>query len=107
MAEEIKVVDNLWLLKLDVGYKIGFTNQAQEELGNITFANLPKVGQILKKGDSLIEVEGEKSVSDFSTPFAGNVIAINEEAEQDASVLDDPEQANAWIAIIDVVDEPK
>lgn len=105
MAEEIKVIDSLWVLKTEAGYKIGFTNQVQEDLGNITFANLPKVGQSLKKGDSLIEVEAEKSVSDFSTPLSGKIVAINEAAEKDASVLDDQEQTNAWIAVIDATNE--
>lgn len=105
MAEEIKVIDDLWVLKTDAGYKIGFTNQAQDDLGNITFANLPKVGQSLKKGDSLIEVEAEKSVSDFSTPLSGKIVAVNEAVEKDTSILDDQEQMNAWFAVIDAVDE--
>lgn len=49
MAEEVKIIDNLWVLKTAEGYKVGLTNEAQEELGNITFATLPKVGQELKK----------------------------------------------------------
>ena len=105
MAEEINVMDSLWVLKTEMGYKIGFTNQAQEELGSITFANLPKVGQILKKGDSLIEVEAEKSVSDFSTPLSGKIVAINEAADKNPSVLDDKNQINAWFAVIDATDE--
>lgn len=105
MAEEMKVIDNLWVLKTNEGYKIGLTNEAQEDLGNITFATMPKVGQTLQKGDSLIELEAEKAVSEFSTPISGTIIAINEAAEQDSSVLDDADQTNAWIAILTDVDE--
>ena len=105
MAEEMKIIDSLWVLKTDVGYKIGLTNEAQEDLGNITFATMPKVGQTLKKGDSLIELEAEKAVSEFSTPISGTIMAINEAVEQDTSVLDDVDQTNAWIAILTDVDE--
>ncbi|MFD1899366.1 glycine cleavage system protein H [Enterococcus termitis] len=106
MAEEVKIIDSLWLMKTDKGYKIGLTNDAQEELGNITFATLPKVGQVLKKGDSLIELEAEKAVSEFSTPISGTIIAVNEAAENEPSLLDDSTQTNAWIAVLtDVNDE--
>lgn len=105
MAEELKIIDSLWLLKTDAGYKIGLTNEAQEDLGNITFATMPKVGQTLKKGDSLIELEAEKAVSEFSTPLSGTISAINEAAEQDPSTLDDADQKNAWIAILTDIDE--
>ncbi|MEI5989044.1 glycine cleavage H-family protein [Enterococcus termitis] len=104
MAEELKKIDNLWILKTNEGYKVGLTNEAQEDLGNITFATMPKVGQALKKGDSLIEVEAEKAVSEFSTPISGTIVAINEAAEQDPSVLDDTDQTKAWIAILTDVD---
>lgn len=105
MAEELKIIDNLWLLKTAEGYKVGLTNEAQEDLGNITFATMPKVGQELKKGDSLIELEAEKAVSEFSAPISGKIVAINEAAEQDPSTLDDTDQTNAWIAIFTDVDE--
>ena len=105
MAKELKIIDSLWVLKTSDGYKIGLTNEAQEDLGTITFATMPKVGQSLQKGDSLIELEAEKAVSEFSTPISGTIVAINEAVEQDTSVLDDADQTNAWIAILKDVDE--
>ncbi|MBO0474431.1 glycine cleavage system H protein [Enterococcus sp. DIV0840] len=105
MAEELKIIDSLWVLKTSDGYKIGLRNEAQEDLGTITFATMPKVGQSLQKGDSLIELEAEKAVSEFSTPISGTIVAINEAVEQDTSVLDDADQTNAWIAILKDVDE--
>jgi glycine cleavage system H protein len=105
MADEVKIIDDLWILKTSEGYKIGLTNAAQEELGSITFATLPKAGQILKKGDSLIEVEAEKAVSEFSSPLSGTVVAVNEAAANEPSLLDDPDQTKAWIVILADVDE--
>ncbi|MGX7244751.1 glycine cleavage system protein H [Enterococcus quebecensis] len=105
MAEELKIIDSLWLLKTSEGYKIGLTNEAQEDLGNITFATMPKVGQTLEKGDSLIELEAEKAVSEFSSPVSGTIVAINEAAENNPSLLDDTDQNNAWIAILTNVNE--
>lgn len=105
MAEEIKMMDDLWILPTTEGYKIGLTNQAQEELGAITFATFPKVGQHLSKGASLIEVEAEKAVSEFVLPISGTILAVNEAAVADPSVLDAKEQTQAWVAILSEVDE--
>ncbi|MBO0446970.1 glycine cleavage system protein H [Enterococcus ureilyticus] len=104
MSEEIKIIDSLWVLKTAEGYKIGLTNNAQEDLGTITFATMPKVGQRLVKGDSLIELEAEKAVSEFSSPISGTISAINVAAEQDPSVLNDADQTKAWIAVLTDVD---
>lgn len=104
MAEELKIIDSLWVLKTAEGYKIGLTNEAQEDLGNITFTTLPKVGQTIKKGDSLIELEAEKAVSEFSSPLSGTIVVVNEAAEANPSILDDKEQMNAWIAVLTDVD---
>ncbi len=60
---EMKQIDQLWILPTEAGYKIGLTAEAQEDLGKITFATFPKVGQTLAKGDSLIELEAEKKQS--------------------------------------------
>ncbi len=48
-GKHLKKKDNLWILFNGKEYCVGLTNEAQEELGDITFANLPKAGQSLKK----------------------------------------------------------
>lgn len=105
MSEKLKISDGLWILKTSSGYKIGLTNDTQATLGNITFVTMPKVGQALKKGDSLIELEAEKAVSEFSTPISGMVSVVNEAAGNKPSLLDDADQKNAWVAILTDVDE--
>lgn len=105
MTEKIKIIGNLWLLPTVEGYKIGLTNEAQEELGAITFAMMPKIGQLVNKGDSLIEVEAEKAVTEFSTPLSGKIVSINEKVEKDPSILDNSNQLHAWIAVLADIDE--
>lgn len=46
---EMKQIDQLWILPTEAGYKIGLTAETQEDLGKITFATFPKVGQTLAK----------------------------------------------------------
>ena len=57
---------------------VGITSYAQEQLGDIVFVELPKVGAELTKGKSFGTVESVKSVSEIFAPLSGKVIAVNE-----------------------------
>lgn len=73
----------------DTTARIGITDFAQEQLGDIVFVELPEVGQDVSKGEQVAEVESVKTVSDIYTPFSGHVSSINEALE------DEPERVNA------------
>src|SRR5271166_5751239 len=80
----------------DVGV-IGITNHAQEQLGDIVYVDLPKVGARLEQGKTLGSVESVKAVSDIYAPVSGEVAEIN------ATLADAPEKLNedphgaAWL----------
>ena len=68
-----------WLsLDGDIG-TIGITHHAQDELGDIVFVELPKVGAELTAGKSFGTVESVKAVSDLYAPVSGTVTAINDD----------------------------
>ncbi|SHK46643.1 glycine cleavage system H protein [Hathewaya proteolytica DSM 3090] len=82
--------------------RIGLTEFAAQELGDLVFINLPDVGDDATVGESLCDVESVKAVSDVFSPVTGTVKAINEELE------DSPEKINedsfgTWIAEIENV----
>jgi len=68
---------------------VGITDHAQQELGDIVYVDLPKVGAKIAAGKSLGSVESVKAVSDIYSPVSGEVTAINE------SLADAPEKLNA------------
>lgn len=68
--------------------KIGITDFAQEELGDLVFIELPEIGRQLEMEEQCAVVESVKTASDLFSPVAGEVIAINE------SLVDTPEQVN-------------
>lgn len=92
--------DSLWVEPHGDGVKIGLTNTTQEEIGAVTFVTLPKVGTQLTLGETLVEVEAEKSVSEFLVPFPGTVIEVNTKALENPAVLDDKNEANAWLVVL-------
>ena len=68
---------------------VGITDHAQQELGDIVFVELPKVGAQLEQSASFGSVESVKAVSDIYSPVAGEVAEIN------GALADAPEKVNA------------
>lgn len=101
-AQVLKKKDNLWILFNGKEYVIGLTKEASEELGKITFAALPKVGQKMTAEDMLVELEAEKAVSEFTCPLAGVVSSINEKI--DAKENEEDDEMNDWLVSLKDVD---
>ncbi len=68
--------------------RIGISDYAQQQLGDIVFVELPEVGATIAAGDSFGVVESVKAVSDLFAPIGGTVTAVNE------ALTDAPEQVN-------------
>src|SRR5580704_6327587 len=76
---------------------IGITDHAQNELGDIVYVDLPKIGTKLERGKTLGSVESVKAVSDIYSPVSGEVTEINESlATAPESLNTDPHGA-AWL----------
>lgn len=75
-------------LEDDSVVKIGITDFAQAELGDLVFIELPKVGRTLQAGEQCAVVESVKTASDLYSPVTGEVIAVNE------AITDAPERVN-------------
>jgi glycine cleavage system H protein len=68
---------------------VGITEFAQSELGDVTYVEVPQVGQALSQGQAFGVVESVKAVSDIYAPVSGEVIAVND------SLANEPETVNA------------
>lgn len=83
---------------------IGITDYAQQELGDVVFAELPKVGAQVKAGQSFGTIESVKAVSEIYTPVSGEIAEIN------SALVDAPEKINkdphgsAWLVKIRLSD---
>jgi glycine cleavage system H protein len=76
---------------------IGITDHAQNELGDIVYVDLPKVGTRLEKGKSLGSVESVKAVSDIYSPVSGEVTEINELLTTAPEKLNADPHGAAWL----------
>lgn len=84
--------------------KIGISDYAQEELGDIVYIDLPEVGEEVTKEEHFADVESVKAASELYSPVSGMIVSINEDLE------DSPEQINSvpyesWIMEVKEVTE--
>jgi glycine cleavage system H protein len=86
-----------WVL-LDGGNgTVGITDHAQNELGDIVYVDLPKVGATIAKGESFGSVESVKAVSDIYSPVSGEVSAVNEDLTAHPEKLNEDPHGAAWL----------
>ena len=95
--------DHEWIAVTGTTAKIGITDYAQQQLGDVVFVELPEVGQAFDQGAQFGSIESVKAVSDLFCPMAGRVVEVN------AELTDHPEAVNAgphdaWMVVIELSD---
>ncbi len=86
-----------WISQGGNKVKVGITDYAQKELGDVVFISLPKVGETLKKEQSFSQVESVKAVSDIYAPVGGKVVAINETLSSAPEAINQDPFNKGWI----------
>jgi glycine cleavage system H protein len=76
---------------------VGITDYAQASLGDITYVQLPKVGAVLKAGETFGVVESVKAASDLYAPAAGTVIAVNAALDSAPETLNTSPYDGGWM----------
>lgn len=76
---------------------VGITDYAQNSLGDITFVQLPKVGAVLKAGETFGVVESVKAASDVYAPVAGTVLEVNKALDANPEKVNASPYADGWM----------
>ena len=83
--------------------RIGVTDYAQKQLGDIVFLDLPEVGKVVKKGEQIATVESVKAVSEVFAPASGKVVDVNKAlAEKPEGINQDAH--GSWLVAIELSD---
>ena len=86
-------------------YRIGITDYAQGELGDVVYVELPTVGESFDKRATFGTIEAVKAVSDLFCPVAGEIVAVNESLEEDPSSVNGDPYGAGWMIRLRVGDE--
>lgn len=90
LPEDVKYTDDHeWVKTNGDVYRIGISDYAQDQLGDIVFVELPEIGETFEKGEEFGTVESVKAVSELYMPIAGEVTLFNE------ALADEPERVNS------------
>ncbi|AKS39419.1 glycine cleavage system protein H [Anoxybacillus gonensis] len=84
--------------------RIGITDFAQSELGDIVFVELPEVGAQLTANEPFGSVESVKTVSELYAPISGKVVAVNEELNDNPEYVNESPYDKAWMIVIEPSD---
>jgi len=77
--------------------KIGITDYAQDQLGDIVFVELPDVGESLEKGSEFGTVESVKAVSELYMPVSGEIVAVNQALEDTPEAVNNTPYSDGWM----------
>ena len=94
--------EHLWVHIEGETAKIGITDYAQNELGDVVFVELPEVGKKVKKGEVVGSIESVKSVSDIVTPLSGGIVGANSALEDVADTVNKDPYGEGWIYTIKI-----
>ncbi len=96
--------DHEWIKAEDSRGRIGLTNYAQDQLGDIVFVELPEVGRELERGEVFGVVESVKAVSDCYSPASGKVVEVNEKLLDEPELINKDPHGEGWMIVIELSD---
>ena len=83
---------------------LGITWYAQDQLGEVVFFDMPKVGAEVRRGEPYAEVESVKAVSDVIAPLSGEIVAVNETLSATPETINEDPYAEGWLVKIRLSD---
>jgi glycine cleavage system H protein len=96
--------DHEWVRVEGSQATVGISSHAQEQLGDIVFAEAPEAGRSLRKGEEAAVVESVKAASDVYSPISGNVIEGNPALADDPAIINNDPEGGGWFFKLEVTD---
>ncbi|BAM46937.1 MAG: glycine cleavage system protein GcvH [Amphibacillus sp.] len=97
--------EHVWVKQEGDSFRIGITEHAQDELGDIVFVELPEVADQLSATDTFGSVESVKTVSELYAPISLVVTEVNEELEDQPELVNESPYENGWLIVAKATDE--
>ncbi len=109
MADESELQfseDHVWILEMGDTARIGLSDYAQEQLGEILTVHLTEPGKVVERGDPLGELESQKTVVELLSPISGTVRTVNEIVLEDPSLINVDPYGKGWLIEAEI-DDPE
>lgn len=96
--------DHEWIHPEGDKGRVGITDFAQKQLGDVVFLDLPEVGRHLKAGEQFGTVESVKAVSELYSPVAGEVVEVNADLVAKPEGINKDPHGAAWMIVMKIAD---
>jgi glycine cleavage system H protein len=96
--------DHEWIRVEGDTATVGISNHAQEQLGDIVFAEVPEAGKQLSKGQEAAVVESVKAASDVYAPVSGDVTEGNQAVADDPALVNSDPEGAGWFFKLELSD---
>ena len=96
-----------WVLVEGDVATVGISQFAQEQLGDLTFIELPEVGDTFEAGNEMGSVESVKAASEIYAPVTGEVIEVNEELEDAPEKVNEEPYGDGWLLKFKIKGDPE
>ncbi|VEF47066.1 glycine cleavage system protein H [Bacillus freudenreichii] len=93
-----------WVKEEGEKVRIGITDFAQSELGDIVFVELPEIGDEITADEPFGSVESVKTVSELYAPVSGKVVEVNEDLEDSPEFVNESPYEKAWMIVVEPSD---
>ena len=104
-ADLLYYKEHVWVRREGSDLRIGITDFAQSELGDIVFVELPEVGDTIEQDEPFGSLESVKTVSELYAPLSGTVVEINEVLSDKPEQINESPYQQAWMIVIEGSDE--
>jgi glycine cleavage system H protein len=98
--------DHLWVLEMGETGRIGLSEYAQEQLGEIVSVTHAEIGKFIEPGDTIGELESQKTVVELVSPITGTIKAVNEIVVEDPSLINVDPYGKGWLVEVEI-NEPE
>jgi glycine cleavage system H protein len=96
--------DHEWIEVAGDRGRVGITDYAQKQLGDVVFLELPEVGRKLSAGEQFGTVESVKAVSELYSPVAGEVVEVNAALTAKPEAINKDPYGEAWMIVLKIAD---
>jgi len=98
LPDDIRYAESHEWAKAEGGnIKVGISDYAQDQLGDIVFVEMPEVGETFDKGTEFGTVESVKAVSELNIPIGGEIVAVNSALEDSPELINNAPYSDGWM----------
>jgi glycine cleavage system H protein len=96
--------EHMWLKIMGNRGRIGITDYAQQEMGEIVFLNLPEENSPIEQDEAFGTLESSKTVADLFAPVSGEIVLVNRDLEEEPSLINDDPYGKGWLVTVEIDD---